>query len=44
VACREVGVMLDHETEWAEVAELVTDSYCLLAPKKLVTLVDPTRR
>ena len=27
-------------TDWAEVAELLTESYCVLAPKKLVALVD----
>jgi hypothetical protein len=26
----------DATTDWAEVKELLTDSYCLLAPKKLV--------
>ena len=30
-----VGLVLDHDTDWDEVAELVTESYCLLAPKKL---------
>jgi hypothetical protein len=28
------------DTDWGEVAELVTDSYCLLAPNKLVALVE----
>lgn len=36
------GMVLDDETDWHEVAELVIDSYCLLAPKKLVASV--TRR
>jgi hypothetical protein len=35
-----VGMALDDGTDWDEVAELVTESYCLLAPKKLVELVD----
>jgi predicted DNA-binding protein (MmcQ/YjbR family) len=35
-----VGMVLDTATDWDEVAELVTDSYCLMAPKKLVALVD----
>jgi len=36
----EVGMVLDDDVDWDEVAELLTDSYCLLAPKKLVALVD----
>jgi predicted DNA-binding protein (MmcQ/YjbR family) len=35
-----VGMVLDDDTEWDEVRELVTESYCVLAPKKLVALVD----
>lgn len=35
-----VGIFLDDDTDWNEVAELVTESYCVLAPKKLVELVD----
>ena len=35
-----VGMIIDHDVDWQEVAELVTESYCLLAPKKLVALVD----
>ena len=35
-----VGMVLDAATDWDEVAELVTESYCLMAPKKLVALVD----
>lgn len=35
-----VGMVLDEATDWDEVREIVTDSYCVLAPKKLVTLVD----
>lgn len=31
-----VGMFLDVSTDWDEVADLVTESYCLLAPKKLV--------
>ena len=34
-----VGMVLDEGTDWDEVAELVTDSYCLLAPKKLAAQV-----
>ncbi len=36
----EVGMVLDADVDWEEVAELLTESYCLLAPKKLVALVD----
>lgn len=35
-----VGMLLDGDTDWTEVAELVTESYCLLAPDKLVALVN----
>jgi hypothetical protein len=35
-----VGMVLDAATDWGEVAELLTESYCLLAPAKLVELVD----
>jgi hypothetical protein len=34
-----MGMVLD-DPDWAEVAELVTESFCLLAPRKLVSLVD----
>jgi predicted DNA-binding protein (MmcQ/YjbR family) len=38
-----VGVLLDDDTDWEEVAELVTESYRLLAPQKLVALLpDPS--
>jgi hypothetical protein len=30
----------DDTTDWDEVRELLTDSYCLLAPKKLQALLD----
>ena len=36
----EVGMVIDDDVDWAEVAELLTESYCLLAPKKLAALVD----
>jgi hypothetical protein len=35
-----VGMVVDAGVDWGEVAELVTESYCVLAPKKLVALVD----
>jgi len=34
-----VGVVLEATTDWTELAELVTESYRLLAPKKLASLV-----
>ena len=34
------GVELDDRTDPVELAELLTESYCLLAPAKLVRLVD----
>lgn len=35
-----VGMVIEPGVDWTEVAELLTESYCLLAPKKLVALVD----
>jgi hypothetical protein len=35
-----VGMVLDADTDWTEVRELITESYCVLAPKKLVARVD----
>ena len=35
-----LGMVLEDATDWDEVAEVVTESYCVLAPKKLVALVD----
>lgn len=34
------GITIDDQTDWDEIAERVTESYCLLAPKKLAALVD----
>ena len=36
----EVGMVLDAALDWQEVAELVTDSYCVVAPKALLRLVN----
>jgi hypothetical protein len=36
-----IGVLLDDDTDWDEIRELVTDSYRVLAPKKLTALLDP---
>jgi hypothetical protein len=33
-------MVLDAGADWDEVAELVTESYCVLAPKRLVEAVD----
>lgn len=35
-----MGIVLDDGTDWEEVRELVTDSYCLMAPRKLAAKVD----
>jgi hypothetical protein len=35
-----VGVWLTEETDWDEIRELVTESYRLLAPKKLIALLE----
>lgn len=35
-----VGLVVDAGTDWHDVAELVTESWCLLAPRKLVRLLD----
>lgn len=34
-----VGMFLGSGVDWEEVAELLTESYCVLAPRKLVELV-----
>jgi hypothetical protein len=33
-------MIVDDGTDWDEVHELLTESYCLMAPKKLVALVE----
>ena len=35
-----LGMVIDHDTDWEEVREIVTESFCVMAPKKLVALVD----
>jgi len=35
-----VGMVLDAGTDWEEVAELITESYGILAPKRLAESVD----
>jgi predicted DNA-binding protein (MmcQ/YjbR family) len=34
-----VGMIVDDDVDWVEVAELLMESYCLLAPKRLVARV-----
>jgi hypothetical protein len=36
----QVGLVLDDRSDWDDVAELVTESYCVVAPRKLVRLLD----
>ena len=35
-----VGVLIDADTDWNEIAELLTESYCAVAPKSLGDRVD----
>lgn len=35
-----LGVRLDRDPDWAEIAEVCTDAYCAVAPKSLVALVE----
>jgi YjbR len=35
-----VGMVVDDATDWDEVTELLTESFCIMAPKKLAALVD----
>jgi YjbR len=35
-----VGMVLEPDVDWSEVAELITESYCVVAPKKLVARID----
>ena len=35
-----IGLFLDDDTDWDEVTELLTESYCTMAPGKLAALVD----
>jgi hypothetical protein len=34
-----MGMVIDDDTDWDEVGELVTESFCVLAPKKLIARV-----
>lgn len=35
-----VGIVMDDDTDWEELAELLTDSYCIQAPERLAARVD----
>ena len=35
-----IGLVLGADTDWAEVTELLAESYCLMAPQKLARLVE----
>jgi hypothetical protein len=39
-----LGRFLDTGVDWSDIAKLVTASYCLLAPKKLVSALRPEKR
>lgn len=34
-----IGLVLDGHTDWTELGELLTDSYCLVAPERLARTV-----
>jgi hypothetical protein len=36
-----VGVRIDLNPDWGEIAEIVRDAYCQVAPKRLVARLDP---
>lgn len=38
------GVFVEERSDWDEIADLLADSYCVLAPKKLVALLDRAPR
>jgi hypothetical protein len=35
-----VGMVIEPDVDWDEVGELITESYCVLAPKRLAERVD----
>lgn len=39
-----VGMAIDPHSDWDEIAELISESYCVLAPKKLRALLDQPAR
>jgi hypothetical protein len=38
-----VGMIIGDDVDWGEVGELLTESYCVLAPKQLVDVVRRTK-
>ena len=36
-----LGMVLTADTDWDEVGELITESFCIMAPKKLAAAVQP---
>ena len=36
-----LGVRIDNSPDWDEVAQIVKDAYRMVAPKKLIALLDP---
>ena len=36
-----LGVRIDNSPDWDEVAQIVEDAYRMVAPKKLIALLDP---
>ena len=36
----EIGMVLGDDVDWVEVRELVTESYCVMAPRRLVDQLD----
>ena len=35
-----VGIVFDAKTDWKEVAEIITDGYRMVAPRKILALLD----
>ena len=35
-----IGLLLDDDTDWQELTELLTDSYCLQAPERLASGIE----
>jgi predicted DNA-binding protein (MmcQ/YjbR family) len=36
-----IGVWLDDDLDWEEIADLIADSYRMTAPKRLLALIEP---